>query len=342
MLTGCAKNEMTTPGGNAPAEITFTTAPITKGLAAGQSTFATTNVFETYAWYSAKGFNYTAAGAEEYVPASIVSYGDNCWKIVNTPYFWPKDGGTLSFFSWSLNKGDLEFASASATTPVSPMVYFTVDEGVTVSGYSCLQNDDFMVADPALDQSGNALTNYYEHIGVPTLFRHKTAQIRFKVKTKKAYSNIFTLKDISFVSVPMSGDYAQNATTSGIEKWSVEPSTATTPHYSSSTGTIFADSEVAVEANGTKTLIPQSFSDGDAKMLRVSYTISSGTSSTPKTKTAEISMFQLLGGSSTVPQPAIEMGKIYTFTLIFSGSEITWNPEVVDWNDQGKNVTVSE
>ena len=321
MLAGCAKTEVMAPDGNAPAEITFTTAPLTKALAAGQKTFSTSNVFRTYAYYTAGDFAYTASG-EEFIPWTEVRHGsDDNWKTV-TSYFWPKDGGCLSFFSWSLNTGALTYRDGT-----TPSVSFDATSGITLADYSCTGNDDFMVADPALSKTGNE--SIYEHHGVPTLFHHKTAQVKFKVKTKKAYDKDFTLTGISFTGVSTTGTYVQGNNLTGTaaiaESWTPVASSATTSCYSDATGMTFDENGKDVPSNGTTIFIPQTFSSGDGKTLTVTYKIGD------IAKTATVSVNSMLGGDAGV-STAFQMGKIYTVTLVFSGSEILWDPYEVDWD----------
>lgn len=343
MLAGCAKNETVTPGANAPAEITFTTAPLTK---ADAQTFAEANLFQTYAYYTATKFDYTASG-ETFIDWSEVSYGtDSNWRITGKHYFWPKDGGYLSFFSWSLNTSSLKYADGTA----DPTVTFDPTGGITLSNY--VSGNDFMVADPATDQTGNVKT--YSHTGVPTLFRHKASQINFKVKTDKAYTGrTFALKEIKFVNVATTGTYVQgsdptNATASS-ETWTAGTADRTVAYYTDDTATQlpFDENATAVPANGavisvngSAIIVPQGFTDTQTdRILSVTYTITKNGSS--KDKTATITMNRLLGGSATV-DAGLEKGKRYTITLsISASSEILWNPEVTDWETMEKGVTVT-
>ncbi len=320
----CSKYEVSTAQESRDAAISFTVAPLTK--AGDTKTFSTGNKFQTYAWYSANEFNYTAG--EEFVPASTVSYSGGSWNTATT-YFWPKDGGYLSFFSWSLNSSSLAFSSGN------PSVTFSVTEGVKVENFSSEFNDDFMVADPALNMQANLKT--YDNLGVPTLFRHKTSQIAFKVKTAKDYSDkTYTLTGIKFQNVSTTGTYTQGKNSTSSESWTAKESSRTITHYSG--GLVFDDTAVDVPSNaGTYLFIPQTFKSGDNKTVTVTYTVKSG--SNTSTKSATLDVNTILGGNASVAT-AFEKGKIYTITLIFSGSEILWNPQVQDWTDPEKNVTV--
>ena len=329
VLTGCAENELTTPEEMSPAEITFTTAPLTKA-----GTFDTDKIFQTYAFYTTSAFDYTSG--EEYIPASTVSYGtDDAWRTTGKTYLWPKDGGALSFFSWSLNSTGLKYNDGT-----TPKVSFSATDGITLTGYSSVGDNDFMVADPALNLSENVKT--YSHTGVPTLFRHKASQISFKVKTSKTYAGrTFSVTGISFANVSTSGKYVQGSaptnSTASTEAWTPDDASGTTTSYYSSTeGTTFADTEVTVPVNGTSIFVPQTFTETDGKTVTVNYTVTTGTTVTAKSAT--ISMNKLLGGGSNV---AFIKGKYYTVTLVFSvGNEILWTPEVKDWTGVAEEVTV--
>jgi hypothetical protein len=327
----CSKQEVTTMPERGDEEICFTVAPLTK---AETKTFDTGNIFQTAAFYTPSAFDYSEG---ENFLSSSVSYNktSSSWKTATT-YYWPKDGGVLSFFSWSLNSGSLTF------TKGTPGISITPTAGLTLTDYSSEGNDDFMVADPALSLTGNS--NTYGHLGVPTLFRHKTSKIAFKVKTSKAYDGkTFTLTDISFQNLSTSGSYTQGtdptSSTASTESWTAEASTATTSYYTSTDGMTFAETVADVPSNGTYLFVPQSFADGDGKTMTVNYTIKS--SKNTVNKSATISLNKLLGGSSTL-STQFEKGKIYTITLIFSGSEILWNPEVMEWDGAAQAVTVGE
>ena len=321
----CSKYEVSTAQESRDAAISFTVAPLTK--VGDTKTFSTGNKFQTYAWYSADKFDYTTG--EEFVPASPVSYSGGSWNTATT-YFWPKDGGYLSFFSWSLNSSSLAFSSANTS------VTFSATQGVKVENFSSEANDDFMVADPALNMQTNLKT--YDNLGVPTLFRHKTSQIAFKVKTAKNYSDkTYTLTGIKFQNVSTTGTYTQGKNSTSSESWTAKESSRTVTHYSSTGGVVFSNTPVDVPSNGTYLFIPQNFASGDSKTVTITYTIKSG--SNTSTKTATLDVNTILGGNTSVAT-AFEKGKIYTITLIFSGNEILWNPQVQDWTDPEKNVTV--
>ena len=337
-LAACAKTEVTPEVLNQDAEITFLTAPVTKTV----TKFENTNVFQSAAFYDVTGFSYTSTTSESYIEPTLVKYwvDNNVWKAAAsasatepTRYYWPKDGGKLSFFSWSLNKSDLTFECG-----VTPTI--TKDKGVAVTGFSSLDNDDFMVADPALDKTYNE-TEYTATsgvaAGVPTLFKHQTAQVLIKVRTKedytvKPYNQVFTVKAINFIGLKTKGDYTQSTT----DGWS---NLATSDGTNAASNAYFSGSQVVnykanlsdaekVTSTATYSLLPQTPAK-DVEKLEVTYNVARGTQNKDYTATVDIN--KLLGDGV-----AIEKGKIYVITLTFSLDEIMWDPAVVDWETVDK------
>ena len=346
VLAACAKTEVTPEILNQDAEITFLTAPVTKAASENEKTFANTNVFQTAAFYDTaeNGFVYKSGTAETYIEKSTVKNFSGLWKVADPTdetkaksYYWPKDGGKLSFFSWSLNTGSLTF------TQGTPTVDINVNDGVKLTGYSSLKNDDFMVADPALDMTQNTNPGKFYTEGVPTLFHHKTCQFVVNAKTKADYTvdpykQVFTIDEINFIELGTEGSYAQIT-----DKWTLETIADgySVPFYAKGETTghvVNYNNGVAeeVESTGTKLYLPQDVAAG--QKLQVVYTVSRTSAKNTKSTqyTAEIAMSDL--GFTT-----FAAGKKYTITLsISSGNEILWTPEVVDWVDEAKTISVTE
>ena len=347
-LAACAKTEVTPEVLNQDAEISFLTAPVTKG---NTIAFSEDNVFQSSAFYHSGNFSYGTT-ADEYISKATVSCTDktnHVWKA-NATYYWPKDGNYLTFFSWSLNTNSLTFADGN------PTVDITAANGVSITGYSSLKNDDFMVAKIAADQTQNTTPGSYKTVsnvsaGVPTLFNHKTSQVVIKVKTKADYSGTpcfqkFTLNSVEFVDLSTSGDYNQED-----EAWTnFGPVKAATPvankYYSNTTGQVITTTETEVEhkidgtTDGVYLYVPQGFTNNDGKKIKVTYTVTkvggNVTNTTGKTYTAEIDMFKVMGGTETVDANSFGIGKKHVITLIFGLDEILWDPAVEDW-DAGYN-----
>ena len=108
-LAACSKTEVTPVASNVNSEITFNVAPRTKALSQTQTDFDHNNVFVSYAYYLGPGKTWAANNSEAqmYIDGSTISYNGNLWKNETTSYYWPKDGGSLTFFAYSYNKKDM-------------------------------------------------------------------------------------------------------------------------------------------------------------------------------------------------------------------------------------------
>lgn len=115
-LAACAKNEVTPVLSQENTEIAYNVAPKTKTLAANQENFATDNVFASWAFYLPKDQTWAAnsATSQPYIVNSTISHKDGTWKDQNKSYYWPKDGGSLTFLAYSLNKGNLTLAGTDS------------------------------------------------------------------------------------------------------------------------------------------------------------------------------------------------------------------------------------
>ena len=338
-LAACAKTEVTPEVPEQDAEITFITAPVTK---ASTVEFSTGNVFKSAAFYDYSSFAYGSTTAEEFIKPSVVKYFTSVWRATADDettaksYYWPKDGGKLTFFSWSLNKNSLTF------TQGTPTVSITSDNGVKVENYSSLKNDDFMVADIQKDKTANEGPTY-KTTGVPTLFRHKTSQFIVKVRTKDDYTvdpykQVFTIDEINFIKLGTEGSYTQNDETWTLGTVSADP----VEFYKKATaGQVVnykdkvADAE-AVTPSGTYLYIPQK-SSADQK-LQVKYTVSR----TDKNNNVRTSSYTAEKSLSDLGFSSFAAGTKYIITLTFALDEILWDPAIQEWADgDSKTGTVS-
>ena len=340
-LAACAKTEVTPEVLNQDAEITFLTAPVTKAT----EDFSTSNVFQSAAFYDVNDFVYGSSTAEEYIAPSTVKYFTSVWRATATDhttaksYYWPKDGGKLSFFSWSLNNATLRYGDNT-----EPSATITKTNGVKLTGYKASKyNDDFMVADSVINRTKNVTPKTYKTEGVPTLFKHKTAKVAFKVVTKADYTQAplyqkFTVTDVNFVNVATTGTYTQydaNAQTANKETWKTTE-TGNLVYYANTTGQVVNyNNGVAQDLVKTDTelYIPETYLDETStgyQTLQIKYTVSrtNGANTKSKDYTANICLKNILKDS-------IVAGKKYVITLTFGLDEILWDPAIYDWEDGG-------
>lgn len=341
-LAACSKNEVVPAVSGENVEISYKVAPRTK---ADPQAFDTKNVFASWAYYLPSenwSENWEVRkGAKPYIGeahvGATISYKDGVWKDHTNSYYWPK-GGKLTFFAYSFNSNTLHNQDYTDT-----FFYCENDENAYgISGQLNLDahpNTDFLVADIASDQTSNK--EVYNFNGVPTLFKHKLSRVKFAVKKKDDYANTtITLNSITFKKLVYGMNYTQfmNDAAKGIITDYIVPGTIrdkeqeyTKTDFEVSSSTAF----VPVPNEVRYIYIPQDFKNvTDATKIatiEVKYTVTlkKGTSETDKgiseTYTKTLNVKDIFD--------SWEIGKRYTFNLIFSLDEIKWAPAVGDWED---------
>lgn len=335
-LAACSKNEVTPAFSDENAEITFNVAPKTKALSASQSDFSHDNVFASWAYYLPNDKTWAAnrTDANDYIVNSTISYlaATDSWKETGKSYYWPK-GGKLTFFAYSLNKGDLTLNSDNLS-------HFTCENAANIYGISGLidlddnPNTDLLVAQIAADQSSNVKT--YNHNGVPTLFKHRLSKVSVAVKKAADYENVkFILNSVKFNKLSKSAHYAQYNDEDGdgvFNEYMKEGDIRTTQVYTATDFEVASkDDFVAIPAaNEVRYIyIPQNFKDqtDDAKIatIEVNYTI--------ETKVGSNIVSDVCTKTINVKDAfdSWEMGKKYVLDLTFSLDEILWDPAVEEW-----------
>lgn len=342
-LAACSKNEMVPAVSGENVEISYKVAPRTK---AEPQAFDTKNVFASWAYYlpAGKSWDNNATDAKIYIGKEgehgvTISYGNNVWKDQTTSYYWPKEGN-LTFFAYSLN-------SSSLTDKSGKDIFFTClyhESQYGIHGTLDLDvhpNTDFLVADIAKDKTANETA--YKFNGVPTLFKHKLSRVKFAVKKKSDYPGAtITLNSITFKNLVNGMTYTQyqKDAAKGIY----------TPDYLFP-GTKRTDqkyTETAFEVSSSKAFDPVP----DKNEVRYIYIPQDfkGVTETDKIATIEVKYTVTFkdGISETYTKTlnvknifdSWEIGKRYTFNLIFSLDEIKWAPAVGDWEDEIKNIDV--
>lgn len=351
-LVACTKNEVRPV--NVDQQITFQAVvnkASTKAMIDG-NTYDTGNTFGTVA-YKVKD-----ATSELYIPVSEVKYTDGspAYWSTKAPYYWPKDGSKLTFYSYSPFNYSETSTSETGTSetgtptaiPVTPAA-----TGLTFTDYSVKehQKTDLMVADKITGQTANTSAAGSWAQGVPTVFHHMLAQIvAIKFQTvegpvvPKDYANghsateAYVAGDKQFVvtGVYFEKFYEQGTLSAG-DSWSWASTGSVTdsyPWYSNATGAKFI--------NGTCTprdtyylVLPQDFNDGNAK-LRVTYEIHTYTSADAHAHATEKM-------DVSVPLKNLnakwEMNKKYTYTLNIDLDRIYWDPKVTEWTTDSTGST---
>lgn len=347
-LAGCVNDEaMEVTSKASDQKITFN-APVVGGMtravnAFGEigETYPTTENFKVYAlWHKDKFTSWKAETdkASVYMNAVTVRHNSSFntndegnlggWTTgpddsQNEPvYYWPKEG-YLTFAAYSPADASGTFAMTETGLKISN---FSVDADAS-------KHYDLLFSDLTIDQKSDDYddtNNTYD--GVDIKFKHALSSIRFKVKTKADYSKSvkITLTGINISGVHNQGSFEQNGPT-----WYVAENNG----YITSPYVAYPNSENATEevkynnnsseepsAHNDIILLPQGLSE-NAK-ITVSYTMEvqdndNATAAIPQTTTVNI---------NTLTENW-EIGKRYTYTIIFGLDQIYFAPTVEDWVD---------
>lgn len=331
-LAACSKTEVTPVVSDENSEITFNVAPRTKALSESQTDFDHKNVFKSYAYYLApdKTWDKDNAEAKQYIVGSEISYVNNIWKNKETSYYWPKDGGSLTFFAYSLNKDNMDLGDNSGFSCVwqegsDGQIQGGINGAIDVSTN---KNVDFLVADVAKDKTVNEET--YAHKGVPTLFRHRLSMVNVAVNVADVYPNKkFTLNSIKFLQLSHFASYSQipEAMTAGTDK--TDQVYADNAGYDV-TSTDLQPFDPVVKENvkaeeGQYIYIPQEFDDNSYIEIKYTVTTTVGKNEVIEECTEKVPLNKFF--------KKWEMGHKYTINITFTLNEIHWDPAVENWID---------
>lgn len=344
-LAACSKNETVPAVSGENVEISYKVAPRTK---ADPQTFDTKNVFASWAYYLPSGKNWgeNQAEAKIYIgkegeEGATISYGNNVWKDQDASYYWPKEG-KLTFFAYSLNSKSLtnKFGTDTHFTCLNHESQYGIFGSLNLDIHP---NTDFLVADIASDQTSNK--EVYNFNGVPTLFKHKLSRVKFAVKKKSDYPGAtITLNSITFKNLVNVMTYAQYMKVDEAKGFTPDyifdetGASKSNQKYTTTDFEVKSSAEFVPVPNSNEVryiYIPQNFKNvKDANKIatiEVKYTVTfkKGTSETDKgiseTYTKTLNVKDIFD--------SWEIGKRYTFNLIFSLDEINWAPAVGDWED---------
>lgn len=339
-LAACSKNEVVPAVSGENVEISYKVAPRTK---ADPQTFDTHNVFASWAYYLPNGKSWDAnrTEAKEYISNSEISFNDGVWKDKDISHYWP-NGGSLTFFAYSLNRNNLELKHETGHT--YPIECHNENNAYGINATIDLKenkNLDLLVAEIASDKTQNE--NIYSLNGVPTLFKHKFSRIRFAVKKKEEYTGAtITLNSITFNNVAHTGHYSQFNKEDGDVKFTQDYCKVgdirtslvyTTTDFKVTSATDYVP---VTETDETYYIyMPQDFKNvTEAKniaTIEVKYTVTDK-EGISKTYTKTLKVKDIFD--------SWKIGKRYTFNLMFSLNEINWAPAVGDWENEIKNIDI--
>ena len=327
LFAGCAKEVLTSE----PQEIGFraynfkqTKAPI-EGAVYGTDA----PNFKVFAALVREG-NYLTnfASSESYFSTEVAYDGADAYKIWRPrsgnafiKYYWPM-AGSLTFVAVSPATANSDFANQTATLIVTDF-----SSSTTVADQADLMYS--MIADAAdLTANTTAYTGSTTK-GVPVVFNHALAQVRFMAVNNDHPANTVQIDKIQITNVANKGTLtvvkdvvATNATDGSVDGWKTITDDATFVSLSSDSVLNDAEKELGLPIM----IIPQTLADDI--MLEVTYTMTHiNNENVPDTqKTVSKKLSEIVGAT-------LNANKKYTITLAIGADEILFSPRVTVWSD---------
>lgn len=203
-IAAMACSRVETP--DAQREINFTVANRVQTKA---DTYATTNTFGTYAWYTANDASVTAQTGSDHAAFMVneeVGYTSSVWKTLHNTFYWPKTG-SIDFISYSPFNGTNNDDDSNPAVTEDKITYTGINVAALDANDQPL-NIDYMYADK-VNCAINANTTPAQQ-AVPTVFRHALAKLSFKIKAnfveyEDATNNSTTSWEVTVTSAKVSG-----------------------------------------------------------------------------------------------------------------------------------------
>lgn len=348
-FASCVKNDPA-PSVTEQHEITFA-APVvattTKAEVELLNKYPTTGTFGVFAlYYAAKFTGYDAKAVYMTdVEATHGTYdGKGAWSTAG--YYWPKNGGKLTFAAYSPYDNTNVKASHD-------------DSGIHFDDYVVAldANVDLMFSDRAYnktkaDQGTNA-DNYY---GVDLVFNHALSAVKFMVNTTSQLQTDgyeFVIQKIELLNINNKGDFNQGLTAyvdgtneepttppADVADWTLADSELNYTAYDNATGISVTEttavSTISVDATNKYAnliLMPQELSANNAAQIKVTYKYRHSKMATGEyVKDNVVTTNLSVAGCDTWLR-----GKRYVYTLTMDLDKIYFAPRIEDWVDS--NVT---
>lgn len=352
-MASCTKNELKVPSTRTDAVISFqpVVANATKANYITNSSISTdpsSFKFAVFAWYPQGGGEMleSTTNGTLYMNNVPVTYnntnyngdeGSGTWAP-STTYYWPKNG-KLSFDAYAPTDAH------AASTPGAGKGTFTSDikKGLQIADYTVadLENQyDLLYSTRAKNKNTSTGETNATYDGVDIAFYHALAAIEVKAKTAADYgSDVIQLTGVTIENAYNQGDFSLGMTSPIAEAnpdWSIK--TTSEVDYALFTGTQSLTTDVTSTTIKNAIVLPQSFTHGPKKVsIKVDYQIKHGNDSyLPQTQTFYLSDTKVTG-ADPVEQSKWEMGKKYTYTLVFTLEDIHFAPEVAEWTNVNVN-----
>lgn len=325
LFAGCAKEELTSE----PQEIGFRAYNFkqTKAPIEGADYGTDAPNFKVFAALVREGDYLTNfASSESYfrteVACDTVAY--KIWRPWSgnafIKYYWPMSG-SLTFVAVSPATAVSAFADTTATLTVTDFSSSTTVADQADLMYSKIANADDLTANTTSYPNSNKQ-------GVPIIFNHALAQVRFMAVNNEAAANTIQIDTIQIINVANKGtltvvkDSVSNIDGS-VDGWvTTINDDATFVSLSSDSVLNNAEKELGLPIM----IIPQTLADDI--MLEVTYTMTHiNSEDVPDTqKTVSKKLSEIVGTT-------LNANKKYTITLAIGADEILFSPRIVEWSE---------
>ncbi len=328
LFAGCAKEELTSE----PQEIGFRAYNFKQTKAPIEGAIYGTDApnFKVFAALVREGDYLTNfATSESYFSTEVAYDGADAYKIWRPwtgnafiKYYWPMSG-SLTFVAVSPATANSAFANQTATLTVTDF-----SSSTTVADQADLMYSKIADADDL-----NANTTSYENSskqGVPVVFNHALAQVRFMAVNNDHPANTVQIDKIQITNVANKGTLtvvkdvvATNATEGSVDGWKTTTTDdATFVSLSSAFGLDNAEKELGLPLM----IMPQTLADDI--MLEVTYTMThiNGENVPDTQKTVSKKLSEVVGAQ-------LNANKKYTITLAIGADEILFSPSIVEWSE---------
>ena len=259
---------------------------------------------------------------------AIVTSGDDVYTWApEQDYYWPKTG-YINFYSYA--------GTQSPTTTVSD------DKKTVTFNYGTVTvepDDNILVADAALRFNENTVTYHMDHVtsGVPTLFRHQLAKVKFTVhlKTTQSASSNTTWKVRTLGSETISGTAYESAVTF-VKNGSLQLS---------NTDALVATADVNTTIQGWTAVVGESANvDGwiagteDTDKEKVTLTSQTLTIAVGATESAEATTAYLVEERTVMPQATSNTKFVLYYEVSASHDNFTTDPFLKEIRSVGVDV----
>lgn len=328
LFAGCAKEELTSE----PQEIGFRAYNFKQTKAPIEDAVYGTDApnFKVFAALVREGDYLTNfASSESYFETEVAYDETDTYKIWRPwsstdskfiKYYWPMSG-SLTFVAVSPATANSAFANRAATLTVTDFSSSTI----------VADQADLMYSKIADAVNLNANTEPYNNgvKGVPVVFNHALAQVRFKAVNNDHPANTVQIDKIQITNVANKGTLTVVKDVASSDNGLVDGWKTTTTDYAtfvSLSSPSFVLDEDAEALGLPLMIIPQTLADDI--MLEVTYTMTqiNGEDVPDTQKTVSKKLSEVVGTQ-------LNANKKYTITLAIGADEILFSPSIVEWSD---------